>query len=114
MKLVGGASVDAGVSAYVVDGLKKERVKPILDLAMIRFKAFEKIRDERDVAKSALDNRKIIDQAKRIMMKSKGLSEEDAYESLRNASMAQNKTIAQIAEAVITAQNLMGQHNDRT
>lgn len=107
-------AIEAGVSAYVVDGLKKERIKPILDLAMIRFKAFENIRNERDAAKSALDDQKLIDRAKRMLMNAKGLSEEEAYESLRKAAMAQNKRIAQIAEALMTAQSLMEQCDDRT
>ena len=107
-------AIEAGVSAYVVDGLKKERIKPILDLAMIRFKAFENIRDERDAAKSALDDQKLIDRAKRMLMHAKGLSEDEAYESLRKAAMAQNKRMAQIAEAVMTAQSLMEQCDDRT
>ena len=107
-------AIEAGVSAYVVDGLKKERIKPILDLAMIRFKAFENIRDERDAAKSALDDQKLIDRAKRMLMNAKGLSEDEAYESLRKAAMAQNKRMAQIAEALTTAQSLMEQCDDRT
>ncbi len=106
-------AIEAGVSAYVVDGLKKERIKPILDLAMIRFKAFEKMRDERDAAKSALDDRKIIDQAKRFLMKAQSQSEEDAYESIRKTAMAQSKTMADIANALITAQGLMELQDDR-
>lgn len=107
-------AIEAGVSAYVVDGLKKERIKPILDLAMIRFRAFEKMRDERDAAKLALDDRKLIDQAKRYLMKAKGLSEDEAYESIRKTAMAKNKSMAQIASAVITAQSLMEPRDDRT
>src|SRR4051795_1459 len=63
------AAVDAGVGAYVVDGLKKERVKAVLDMAVSRFNAFSKLRDELDRAKSALDERKIIERAKGILMK---------------------------------------------
>jgi two-component system, response regulator / RNA-binding antiterminator len=58
------ASVDAGVSAYIVDGLKKERLKPILDLCVSRFNAFSKLQDELDRAKSALEDRKVIERAK--------------------------------------------------
>src|SRR4249920_3783061 len=67
------ASVDAGVSAYIVDGLKKERIKPILDLCISRFNAFSKLQDELDRTKSALEERKVIDRAKGILMKVKGL-----------------------------------------
>jgi response regulator NasT len=67
------ASVDAGVSAYIVDGLKKERIKPILDLCISRFNAFSRLQNELDRAKSALEDRKVIDRAKGILMKLKGL-----------------------------------------
>lgn len=70
------ASVEAGVSSYIVDGLKKERIKPILDLCISRFNAFSKLQDELERTKSALEERKIIDRAKGIVMKLKGLNEE--------------------------------------
>jgi len=68
------ASVDAGVSAYIVDGLKKERIKPILDLCISRFNAFSKLQDELDRTKSALEERKVIDPRQGILMKVKGLN----------------------------------------
>ena len=77
------ASVDAGVSAYIVDGLKKERIKHILDLCISRFNAFAKLQDELDRTKSALEERKVIDRAKGILMKAKKLTEEEAYALLR-------------------------------
>src|SRR5258707_1604908 len=73
------ASVDAGVSAYIVDGLKKERIKPILDLCISRFNAFARLQDELDRTKSALEDRKVIDRAKGILMKLNGLTEDEAY-----------------------------------
>jgi two-component system, response regulator / RNA-binding antiterminator len=100
-------AIEAGVSAYVVDGLKKDRIKPILDLAVIRFKAFEKLRDERDAATLALDDRKITDRAKRFLMKHKNISEEDAYEILRKAAMNQNKRLSEVAEALIASVKIM-------
>src|SRR5207237_4915319 len=66
-----GAAIDAGVSAYVVDGLRKERVKSILDLAIGRFNAFQKLRAERDEARTQLAERKSIDRAKNILMKTR-------------------------------------------
>src|SRR3977135_2098704 len=100
------ASVDAGVSAYIVDGLKKERIKPILDLCISRFNAFAKLQDELDRTKSALEDRKVIDRAKGILMKLKGLTEEAAYALWRKPAMNENKKIAEVAQAVITAQEL--------
>src|ERR671931_1979712 len=77
------ASVEAGVSAYIVDGLKKERIKPILDLCISRFNAFSRLQTELEQTKSALEERKVIDRAKGILMKAKSLSEEQAYALLR-------------------------------
>ena len=101
------ASVDAGVSAYIVDGLKKERVKPILDLCISRFNAFAKLQDELERTKSALEDRKIIDRAKGILMKLKGLTEEEAYVLLRSTAMREKKKIAEIAQSIITASDLL-------
>src|ERR1700749_2836097 len=96
------ASVDAGVSAYIVDGLKKERVKNILDLCISRFNAFSRLQDELDRTRSALEDRKVIDRAKAILMNAKKLSEEAAYALLRKTAMNENKKIAEVAQSVIT------------
>jgi response regulator NasT len=101
------ASVDAGVSAYIVDGLKKERVKPILDLCISRFYAFSRLQDELDRAKSALEERKVIDRAKGVLMTAKSLSEDDAYALLRRTAMNENKKIVEIARSVLTAAELL-------
>ncbi len=102
------AAIDAGVSAYVVDGLKKERIKPILDTAIRRFRAFERLRDELDQARSALSERKKIDRAKGILMRTRALDEGAAYALLRSTAMQQNKRIAEIADSLITAAGLLG------
>ncbi|MGO4567676.1 ANTAR domain-containing response regulator [Rhizobium sp. 2YAF20] len=101
------AAVDAGVSAYIVDGLRKERVKPILDMAVSRFNAFSRLQRELAEAKSALEERKIVDRAKGILMKTRKLSEEDAYALLRQAAMNEKKKIAEIAQSVVTAAGLL-------
>ena len=103
-----GAAIDAGVSAYVVDGLRKDRVKPILDLAIRRFNAFARMQTELDEARTALADRKTIDRAKAILMETRGLTEPDAYALLRSTAMRQNKRIAEVAEALITAHSLLG------
>jgi two-component system, response regulator / RNA-binding antiterminator len=97
------AAIDAGVSAYVVDGLKRERVKTILDMAILRFKAFAKLRDELDTAKRALADRKIIDRAKGLLMKERGASEPEAYELMRRAAMGENRRLADVAQSIVTA-----------
>jgi response regulator NasT len=101
------ASVDAGVSAYIVDGLKKERLKSILDLCISRFNAFSKLQDELDRAKSALEDRKVIERAKGILMKLKGLTEDEAYVLLRSTAMREKKKIGEIAQSILTATELL-------
>ncbi len=101
------AAVDAGVSAYIVDGLKKERVKPILEMAVSRFNAFSRLQRELADAKSALEERKIIDRAKGILMKMRGVSEEEAFTLLRQTAMNEKKKIAEIAQSVVTAAGLL-------
>ncbi|MET3614824.1 response regulator NasT [Rhizobium aquaticum] len=101
------AAVDAGVSAYIVDGLKKERVKPILDMAVSRFNAFSRLQRELAEARNALEERKIIERAKGILMKMRGLSEEDAFALLRQSAMNEKKKIADIAQSVVTAAGLL-------
>lgn len=103
-----GAAIDAGVSAYVVDGLRKDRVKPILDLAIRRFNAFSRMQSELEEAKTALAERRTIDRAKAILIESRGMSEADAYALLRTTAMNQGRRIAEVAEALITASSLLG------
>ncbi|WP_037154838.1 ANTAR domain-containing response regulator [Rhizobium freirei] len=101
------AAMDAGVSAYVVDGLKKERVKSILDMAVSRFNAFSRLQRELAEAKSALEERKVVERAKGILMKMRGLSEEDAFALLRQTAMNEKKKISEIAQSVVTAAGLL-------
>jgi response regulator NasT len=101
-------AVEAGVSAYVVDGLKKERVKPILDMAVSRFNAFSRLTRELEEARSALEERRIVDAAKAILMKTRGLSEPDAYALLRSTAMNKNRRLVEIAQSLITAADLLG------
>jgi len=107
------AAVEAGVSAYVVDGLKRERVKPILDMAISRFNAFSRMARELREARSELENRKLIDRDKGILMSTRGLSEADAYALLRNTAMNQNRKISEIAESLITASGLLAPPEDK-
>jgi response regulator NasT len=102
------AAIDAGVSAYVVDGLRKERVKPILDLAVRRFTAFAQMQAELHEARTALADRKLIDKAKAILMSTRGLPEPEAYALLRTTAMNQGKRMAEVADALITASELLG------
>ncbi|MCC9620451.1 ANTAR domain-containing protein [Thalassospira sp. MA62] len=96
-------AVSAGVSAYVVDGLRQDRIRPIVDMAISRFNVFDQLRRERDEAQAKLNERKLIERAKGLLMKEKGLSEEDSYALLRKNAMKQNRKIYEIAQSVITA-----------
>ena len=101
------AAIDAGVSAYIVDGLRKERVRPILDMTISRFRAFDAMRVELESTRSALKERKLIDRAKGILMKTKGLDEDGAYKLLRRTAMNQNRKIVDVAESLISAFDLL-------
>jgi two-component system, response regulator / RNA-binding antiterminator len=101
------SAVDAGVSAYIVDGLKKERIKSILDLCISRFNAFSRLQSELEHARTALDERKVIDRAKGILMQAKNLSEENAYVLMRRTAMNENKKVIDIAQSIITAAELL-------
>jgi two-component system, response regulator / RNA-binding antiterminator len=101
-------AIDAGVSAYVVDGLKKERIKSVLELAIKRFNAFSRLRAELDEAKSALAERGALDAAKALLMKKRGIDEPTAYALLRKAAMDSGRKIIDVAEALVTAEKLMG------
>lgn len=102
------AAIDAGVSAYVIDGLKPERIKPVLDVAIKRFNAYARLKDELDEAKSQLAERKAVDAAKALLMKRRGLDEPAAYAALRKAAMDSGRKIADVADALLTAEKLMG------
>ncbi len=101
------ASIDAGVSAYVVDGLTANRIRPLLDLAVRRFNAFSRLQSDLAEAQGKLAERETIDRAKRILMDSKGITEPEAYGELRRKAMQSSKRIAEIADAVVTAHELL-------
>jgi two-component system, response regulator / RNA-binding antiterminator len=101
------AAIEAGVSAYVVDGLRADRLNPILDAAIARFHMFQRMRVELAATKRALEERKVIDRAKGILMKAKRLTEEEAYALLRKAAMDQGRKVADVAEALVTAAGLL-------
>jgi two-component system, response regulator / RNA-binding antiterminator len=101
------AAVDAGVGAYVVDGLRKERVRSVVEMAISRFRAFERLRGELDATRQQLADRKIIDRARGILMRERGIEEEEAYQLLRRAAMQGNLRMVQVAQGVITAAELL-------
>lgn len=101
------AAIEAGVSAYVVDGLQPDRIRPILDAAIARFHMFRKMRAELAATRAALEERKIIDRAKAILMKARGIDEEAAYALLRRTAMDQKRRVADIAQQLVMAAGLL-------
>jgi two-component system, response regulator / RNA-binding antiterminator len=101
------AAIEAGVSAYVVGGMTRERIRPVLTAAIARFHMVARLRAELAATKAALEERKTIDRAKGMLMKAKGLDEEAAYQLLRRAAMDQGKKVSEVAAALITAAELL-------
>ena len=91
-----------------MDGLAAHRIRPLLDLAVKRFNAFARLQADLAEAQGKLAEREAIDRAKRILMQSRGVSEPEAYAELRRKAMSTNRRIAEIAEAVVTAHELLG------
>ena len=102
------AAIDAGVSAYVVDGMKPDRIRSVLDVAIKRFNAFARLRAELDDARGQLAERNMVDAAKALLMKKRGLDEPAAYAALRKAAMDSGRKIGDVADALLTAEKLMG------
>lgn len=101
-------AVEAGVSAYVVDGLSPARIKPVIDTAIARFRMLRQMRTELAETRRALEERKVIDRAKGLLMKAKGIDEDAAYALLRKTAMDQGRRVADVAEALVTATALLG------
>jgi response regulator NasT len=102
------AATRAGVSAYVVDGLDKRRIKAIVDAAVARFEELQQLREQLAEANLRLDERKLVERAKGILMKTRGLDEEGAYRALRRMAMDKNRRIGEVARGVIELAELLG------
>lgn len=97
----------AGVSAYVVDGISTKRVRPILDAAIERFQQFRQLTEELAKTKAELEDRKVIDKAKGILMQQRGMTEDEAYKALRSLAMSSNKRLVDVAEGLVAAAKLL-------
>ena len=98
--------IKAGVSAYIVDGLEAKRIKAIVDIAIARFKEQQALKDELKKTKSQLEDRKLVDRAKAILIKSQGYSEDQAYHALRKLAMDRNIALGEMAKNVIAMAEL--------
>lgn len=101
------AAMSAGVAAYVIEGLVPGRVKAVIDVAVARFKAHQSLRNELVEAQAALSDRKLVERAKGILMRTRRLSEDEAYRTLRRLAMDQGKRLADVAESVITLSKML-------
>lgn len=101
------AAIDAGVASYVVDGLRKDRVKPILETTISRYRAFARLKEELEEARSQLEERKLVDRAKLILMKARSIDEQTAYGLIRRTAMNEKKRLVDIAQSIITAAELL-------
>jgi two-component system, response regulator / RNA-binding antiterminator len=102
------SALGAGVSAYVVKGLRPERVHAVIDVAMERFATEQALRSELSAAKSELADRKTIDRAKRLLISKKGMSEPEAHRMLQDMAMKKGLRLRDAAERVIEAVSLFG------
>lgn len=100
-------AVQAGVSAYVVDGLSRERIMPIVEVAVTRFREFQALKKELDETKMQLADRKVIDKAKGLLMQKKGMTEDAAYQFLRKTAMSRNLRLAEVARTLISLEDLL-------
>jgi len=99
--------IKAGVSAFVVNGLESKRIRPIIDIAIVRFNEQKKLKDELTKTKSKLEERKVIDRAKGILSKTRGFSEDESYHTLRKLAMDRNIAISEMAKNVISMAELL-------
>jgi response regulator NasT len=102
------AAIEAGVSAYVAEGVRPEALRPVIDLAVAQFGQMQRLRAELEATRRALEERKIVDRAKGILMRARGLPEDEAYALLRRTAMDQKKKLAEVAAALVTAAGLLG------
>jgi len=97
----------SGVSAYVIAGLHPARLMPVLQVAIARFEQDRALRHQLDTAQTQLSERKLIERAKGLLMDDVGLSEEQAYKHLRKLAMDRGQRLAQVAERVVAARDLL-------
>jgi response regulator NasT len=102
------AAARAGVAAYVVNGLDKNRIKGIVDVAVARFEERQDLRGQLAEANARLAERKLVERAKGLLMKSRNLDEEAAFAALRKAAMDRNLKLSEVAQRIVDAADLLG------
>jgi response regulator NasT len=102
------AAIASGVSAYVVAGLPSEKIKPVIDVVMARFRHEEGLRRELADVRGQLEDRKVVDRAKGLLMTKHGLSEQEAYSKLRKAAMDKGLKLAEVAQRLLDVADMLG------
>ncbi|MBD3754042.1 MAG: ANTAR domain-containing protein [Gammaproteobacteria bacterium] len=95
-------AIRSGVSGYIVRGVDMQRVKPIMSVAIARFREYQALRDELKKTKSELEQSRLVEKAKRLLMQQKGVTEQEAYEAIRKRSMDSNQKLYEVAETIIS------------
>lgn len=103
------AAMEAGVSAYVIDGLSEGRVKSVVDVAVAHFRKYRALHDELQRTKLSLQERKSIERAKGLLMQQRGLTEQAAFALLRKLAMDQNKRIGAVADDLLAYAKILGE-----
>ncbi len=101
------AATQAGVCAYVVGDIPSERLIPVIDAAVARFEEFKNLRAELNIANTKLDERKVIERAKGLLMKQRVIDEDEAYSLLRNMAMKKNMKLADVSHQLIEAAKML-------
>jgi response regulator NasT len=101
-------AVQAGVSAYIVDGLTAERVKPIIEVAIARFESYQAVKTELAQVKTKLSDRKLVERAKGVLMKARSINEDEAYSALRKMAMERSLTIGEVSRQLLAVSDLLG------
>lgn len=106
-EIIAGA-IKAGVSAYVADGMNPDRVRPIVQVAVARFREFQALKNELQKTRDQLADRKLIDKAKGLLMKHRNFSEDEAYHAMRKLAMERNQRLVDTARNVIEVFEMLG------
>ena len=101
-------AIEAGVSAYIVDAFSGRRVKPLMEVAIARFREYQALKDELEKTKTSLEERKLVDRAKGMLMERQGMSESEAHQALRKLAMDQGKKLGEAARNIISVMELLG------
>ena len=102
------SAIRAGVSAYVADGMNPERVRPIVQVAVARFREFQSLKNELQKTRDQLADRKLIDKAKGLLMKHRNFNEDEAYHAMRKLAMERNQRLVDTARSVIEVFEMLG------